>query len=100
MIKIGQLFLNNGKWNSDQIVSSKWINESTKKHSQLNELAYGYLWWIIDNQQNSCFSAIGDGGNIIYVDRLKNTIIAITSQFMPRAKDRIGLIKKHIIPAI
>jgi len=100
MAKIGQLFLNKGKWNNIQIVSSKWINESTKKHSQLNDLAYGYLWWIIDNKENNCFSAIGDGGNIIYVDQLKNTIIAITSQFMPRAKDRIELIKKYIIPNI
>ncbi len=98
--KIGQLYLNKGKWNNNQIISSKWIKESTKKQSQLNDLAYGYLWWIIDNQENNCFSAIGDGGNIIYVDRHKNTIVAIASQFMPRAKDRIELIKKHIIPNI
>ena len=98
MAKIGQLYLNKGKWNNNQIVSSKWIKESTKKHSHLNDLAYGYLWWIIDSQENNCFSAIGDGGNIIYINRLKNIIIAITSQFMPRAKDRIELIQKHIIP--
>ncbi|CAM4358981.1 serine hydrolase [Zobellia roscoffensis] len=98
--KIGQLYLNEGKWNNSQIVSPKWIKESTKKQSQLNDLAYGYLWWIIDNKENNCFSAIGDGGNIIYVNRLKNVVIAITSQFMPRAKDRIELIQKHVIPNI
>ncbi len=100
MAKIGQLYLNKGKWNNSQIISSKWIKESTKKHSQLNDLAYGYLWWIIDSQENNCFSAIGDGGNIIYVNRPENVIIAITSQFMPRAKDRIELIQNHIIPNI
>lgn len=100
MVKIGQLFLNKGKWNNIQVISSKWLNESTKKHSQFNDLAYGYLWWIIDDQEKKCFSAIGDGGNIIYVDQLKNITIAITSQFMPRAKDRIELIKKYIIPNI
>lgn len=100
MAKIGQLYLNKGKWNNIQIISSHWIKESTKMHSQLNNLAYGYLWWIIDNNENKCFSAIGDGGNIIYVNRYENTVIAITSQFMPRAKDRIELIKKYILPCI
>jgi len=32
------------------------------------------------------FSAIGDGGNIIHADCFKNIVIAITSQFIPRAK--------------
>ena len=96
--KIGQLYLNKGKWNDKRIISSEWIEESTKKHSQWNELAYGYLWWVIEQDNNKCFAGIGDGGNIIYVNTELNTVIAITSQFMPRAKDRIELIKKYILP--
>ncbi|MEE9362249.1 MAG: serine hydrolase [Cellulophaga sp.] len=98
--KIGQLYLNKGKWNNHQILSSKWIKESTKKHSQWNDLAYGYLWWIIDGEENKCFAAIGDGGNIVYVDTPSDTVIAITSQFKPRAKDRIELIRKYIVPQL
>ncbi|MCK0132643.1 beta-lactamase family protein [Flavobacteriaceae bacterium F08102] len=100
LAKIGQLYLNHGTWNTTQIISARWIKESTKKHSQLNDIGYGYLWWIIDNKENYCFSAIGDGGNILYIDRAKQAIVVITSEFMPRAKDRIALIKKHIIPTI
>lgn len=98
--KIGKLYLNKGKWNNKQVISSEWVAESTKKHSQWNELAYGYLWWVIEQNNNTCFAAIGDGGNIIYVNTKLNTVIAITSRFMPRAKDRIELIKKYILPEI
>lgn len=99
MIKIGQLYLNLGKWNNKQIVSSQWISESTKEHSKWNELSYGYLWWIIDSEEKT-YAAIGDGGNIIYVNTVKNVVIAITSHFNPNVTDRIDFIRKHIEPFI
>lgn len=98
--KIGQLYLNKGKWNNQQIISSKWVTDSTRKHSQWNDLQYGYLWWIIDGKENKRYAAIGDGGNIIYIDTEEECIIAITSRFKPRAKDRIELIEKYILPQI
>jgi CubicO group peptidase (beta-lactamase class C family) len=100
MIKIGQLFLNNGIWNDMQIVSKDWIKESTRKHSSFRNLPYGYLWWIIEDETYKGYAAIGDGGNIIYVCHSKGLVVAITSSFKPRAKDRIEFIKKNIIPGI
>ncbi|OHD18805.1 MAG: serine hydrolase [Spirochaetes bacterium GWD1_27_9] len=98
MAKIGQLYLNKGKWNSKRILSSKWIEDSTKEHSRWGELPYGYLWWIIDGDDNINYAALGDGGNVIFVSPGNKMVIAITSRFMPRAKDRIKLIKKNIMP--
>lgn len=97
MLKIGQLYLNKGQWNERQIVSSKWIEESTKEQSRwdIRNLSYGYLWWI---GEDNGFAAMGDGGNIIYVNPNKNLVIAIASVFIPRPKDRIELIKKYIEP--
>ena len=34
MAKIGQLYLDSGMWNGEQIVSAKWVDESTKEHSR------------------------------------------------------------------
>lgn len=99
MAKIGQLYLNGGIWNGEQIISAGWIDESTKEHSrweQLN-LSYGYLWWIIDEKEH-IYAAIGDGGNVIYVNTKKQIVVSITSLFMPDAKDRIGLIIERIEP--
>jgi CubicO group peptidase (beta-lactamase class C family) len=98
MIKIGQLYLNNGRWEDKQILSTKWIEESTKTHSSWEDMHYGYLWWILDD--NHSFAAIGDGGNVIYVNREKQLVISIASIFIPDAKDRIELIKKHIEPIL
>lgn len=97
MAKIGQLFMNKGKWNGRQIVSGKWVEESTTEHSrwQKMNLPYGYLWWI---GSDGGYAAMGDGGNIIYVKPDKNMVVAITSLFNPRAKDRVEFIEKYILP--
>jgi CubicO group peptidase (beta-lactamase class C family) len=96
MAKIGQLFLNKGDWNGEQIVSEKWVEESTTEHSRWEKmnLPYGYLWWI---GEKGGYAAMGDGGNIIYVNPDKNLVVAITSLFYPRAKDRIEFIEKFIL---
>ncbi|MDM1040201.1 MULTISPECIES: serine hydrolase domain-containing protein [Empedobacter] len=100
MTKIGQLYLNKGKWENQQILSSKWIEESTKKHSSFGSLSYGYLWWIIDDMENNCFAAIGDSGNIIYVNPKDTMVISISSTFFPRAKNRVEFIRNILIPSI
>lgn len=97
MAKIGQLYLNGGKWNGKQIVSAVWIDESIKEYSRWEELnlPYGYLWWVgIGNG----YAAMGDGGNVIYINPNKNIVVSIASLFKPRVKDRIELITEHIEP--
>lgn len=94
MMKIGQLYLNGGLWDGKQILSSKWIDDSTSEKSRWGELSYGYLWWIVDDG----YAALGDGGNIIFINPKKKIVVTIASRFMPRAKDRIELIRKHIMP--
>jgi len=98
MIKLGQLYLDGGMGNGEQIVSAEWITESTNEYSrcvQWGNLAYGYLWWLIDGDS---YAALGDGGNVIYVNIRKKIVISIASLFVPNAKDRIELIKKYIEP--
>lgn len=99
MAKIGQLYLDGGVWKDKQIISSQWIDESTKKHSQWGKLSYGYLWWIIDDKEH-IYAALGDGGNVIYVNTKKKIVVSIASLFMPRAKDRLELIKGYIEPML
>lgn len=98
MAKIGQLFLNKGVWNGERIISEKWIIESTSEQSRWKQrnLPYGYLWWL--GEQDNGYAAMGDGGNIIYVSPEKNMVVAITSLFLPRVKDRIDFIKKYVEP--
>lgn len=96
MAKIGQLYLNGGIWENKQIVSSKWIKDSTMEHSRWKKrnLSYGYLWWVNEDG----YAAMGDGGNIIYVNIKKKLVISIAALFVPKAGDRIELIKKYVEP--
>ncbi|NGZ74568.1 serine hydrolase domain-containing protein [Saccharibacillus alkalitolerans] len=98
MAKIGQLYLNGGAWNGRQLLSSKWIEDSTQENSRWGELSYGYLWWIVGDKEHGCYAALGDGGNAIFVNPERKMVVAIASRFMPRAKNRIELIEKHIVP--
>jgi CubicO group peptidase (beta-lactamase class C family) len=98
MAKIGQLYLNGGTWDGERIVSARWIDESTREHSrcaQWGNLAYGYLWWLVDGDS---YAALGDGGNAIYVNSGKGLVVSIASLFVPNAKDSIELIKRYIEP--
>ncbi len=48
---IGQLLLNEGNWNGQQIVTKDWIDESTQKSISVNpNYDYGYFWWRFSNQ--------------------------------------------------
>lgn len=101
MAKMGQLYLNNGMWGGKQIVSTEWINESTKEHSRWEKenLSYGYLWWIVDRKEQT-YAAMGDGGNVLYVNTKESTVIAITSLFKQNVTDRIEFIKEYIEPIL
>ena len=100
MAKFGQLYLDGGAWEGKQIVPAAWVAESTREHSRAVEygnLAYGYLWWIIDAES---FAALGDGGNAIYVNTKKRIVVSIASRIAPQVQDRIGWIKTEIEPLL
>lgn len=71
MAKIGQLILNKGKWNEEQIVSQEWVKESTSVLTKITGMDYGFLWWNIPFKVNgkmlSSKVATGNGGQYILV---------------------------------
>ncbi len=71
--KIGRLYLNKGKWNGKQIVSEKWVEESTKPDLTDGGVDfYKYQWWI---PSTGVFMAEGILGQFIYVDPSRNVVI-------------------------
>ena len=60
---------------------------------------YGYLWWIIDRSKN-IYAAIGNSGNVIYVNPEKNIVIAVSSYFKPTIFDRVDFIQEYIEPLV
>ena len=103
MAKIGLLCLNKGIYNGKQIVSPEWIEEITKpkavESKYFRGMDYGYLWWIIDREKK-IYAAIGNSGNVIYVDPEKNIVIAVSSYFKPTIFDRVDFIREYIEPFV
>ncbi len=72
--KIGRLYLNKGNWNGTQLVSKKWVENSTKIDTTGGKVGYyQHQWWI--NQKDNSFEAEGILGQHIYVNPEKNAII-------------------------
>ena len=72
--KIGRLYLNKGNWNGKQIVSQKWVEQSTKAENTNGSVSYyQYQWWLPSN--NGDFMAQGILGEFVYVNPRKNIII-------------------------
>jgi len=103
MAKIGLLCLHNGNYNGKQIVSSSWIKQMTTPRIVENDMfrgmLYGYLWWIIDPKKN-IYAAIGNSGNVIYVNSKDNIVVGLTAYFKPTVVDRIDFIREYIESSI
>jgi CubicO group peptidase (beta-lactamase class C family) len=72
--KIGRLYKNKGNWNGKQVVSQKWVEESTKLDTTDGSVSYyQYQWWL--PTPNEDFVAEGILGQFVYVNPSKDLII-------------------------
>lgn len=78
---LGQFCLQKGWWQGKQVVSSSWINASTKARvgSDMTGsfLQYGYYWWI--HAENNALLSMGDGGQFLYIVPGKDLVIVHTA---------------------
>lgn len=84
LLKLGQLYLDGGKWNGTQIIPRWWVDESTKPQVVVNQdTEYGYLWWLrtfySKGRKFKCQLMQGNGGNKICVCPDYNLVAVITS---------------------
>ena len=86
MLKIGQIYLNKGKYNEVQIVSEEWINKVSTIKISTNNMEpfgpnYGYLWWIGNAYGHDYFFANGYGGQFIVITPDLNLIVVATNNW-------------------
>ena len=86
---LGQLFLQEGEWNGEQIISRSWVAESTANSAPARydggQLGYGYQWWVPVPRPEPEFAndyvAAGFYGQHIYVNPAHGTVIVKLSTF-------------------
>jgi CubicO group peptidase (beta-lactamase class C family) len=76
--RFGLLFLRNGKWKNQQLLSEKWIN-AVQQPSFANK-NYGYMWWLNNTEEwkgisPKVYYALGAGGNYIIIDKEHDLVV-------------------------
>ena len=84
------MFADNGKVGKQQLVSKAWIQEATKPDAdrtflhpsedspRQGNMGYQHFWWLWPGDEHA-FSAIGFGGQEIYVNPARNIVIVQTA---------------------
>ena len=85
MAKLGQLYLNEGVWEGEQVISKQWIEDSTTVQfdRQSGSADYGYQWWVrtFGNNNYHAYFAQGHYGQYIFVVPELELVVAITSHY-------------------
>ncbi len=107
MGKFGLLYLNNGVWNGNRIISEEWISSSKTEYIASPTWwvdGYGYLWWLenftADNRVIESYSARGWGGQYIWVFSELEMVIVFTGSKYDNDFQPIDIINRYILPAI
>jgi CubicO group peptidase (beta-lactamase class C family) len=90
MAKFGALYLNDGGYEGNRVLSADWVRESLQRYSEgidrtgasgragryFSDIGYGYQWWSARVGEHRFDYAAGHGGNlIILLDELDMIIV-------------------------
>ncbi len=113
MAKLGQVFLDDGKWKGKRIVSSDWVTTASSAildntssfPSSRPGTGYGYNWWIekftVNNEVVQTFAAEGSGGQFIFVIPRLNAVVVFTGgNYNGNQNIPFGMMSNTILPAM
>jgi len=82
LARLGQLYLDRGRWDDEQLVSESWIEQATaplvEPYRGLTD-HYGFQWWVAADEGYFC--ALGLGGTAVVVDPTREIVVVVASQF-------------------
>lgn len=103
MAKIGLLYMNDGQWKGEQVISREWIKASLSKHSVVRGTDYGYLWWRqwlnVNGTRVDGITAKGNGGQRIYLWPSLDLIVVITGSNYNEQSPSDEIQVRYILPA-
>jgi CubicO group peptidase (beta-lactamase class C family) len=79
--KLGQLFLDGGRWNGQQVVSEQWVEIATSPLVQTSDptQSYGYGWWVMNESDvGGEIKASGRGGQTVALFPALDLVAMIT----------------------
>jgi CubicO group peptidase (beta-lactamase class C family) len=96
MARFGQLYLQGGVWNGEQVVPAEWVEVSVARQVSAYGAAsyYGYQWWV---RGNGVYAAHGYRGKRIFVIPDLEMVVVITADLSGNLPS--VLLSNFIIPA-
>ena len=79
LAKIGKLIIDNGAWQSKQIVPADWLTDSMTPYADLPDgLRYGFFWWLApDGSPPHWVAGIGNGGQRLMINPANQLIVVV-----------------------
>jgi len=78
--KVCQLYLNNGIWEGNQIISKDWVMKSTTPQVAISEdTEFGYLFWMQEFGGERSYFMTGTGGNKVAIFPELELVVVLTS---------------------
>jgi CubicO group peptidase (beta-lactamase class C family) len=100
LAKLGQLYLQEGRWDGHEVVSADWVRQATRRQvaggAPLEE-PYGYFWWVLAEWPRA-YAAVGLGGQVVAVFPRQHAVVVITSGV--QGQTRIGEILSRVVRAL
>ncbi|MFK7808067.1 MAG: serine hydrolase domain-containing protein [Saprospiraceae bacterium] len=110
LAKFGQLYLNNGTIDGNQIISKEWVDSSLSKLLPISKRAdehYGYLFWnkgyTVGGKTYDTYYATGNGGNKIFIIKELELVVVITATAYGQPHGHIQadeMMKDFILPSV
>ena len=97
MAKLGQLYLQKGKWNDQQIIPEFWVEVSTAKHKESIEgtFGYGYQLWMEARPGSFEFNGMLGQNVIVYPDMNMVVVTNAGNNELFQNCVMLNIIRKH-----
>jgi CubicO group peptidase (beta-lactamase class C family) len=85
LARFGQLVLQHGAWEGEQLVSADWMDQSLAERWDRGcrpaigaHAGYGYLWWLYEPEGYRVWNASGYGGQEVWIAPDLDLVIVVT----------------------
>jgi CubicO group peptidase (beta-lactamase class C family) len=103
LAKIGQLYLNGGRWNGQPLMTSDWVKESLLPRIDAGEgFQYGYQWWLLPygEPKRLAWVARGMGGQRLIVFPEEQLIVVSTAWHILRESSIEFDVVRRLLPGV
>src|SRR5580704_6157467 len=103
LAKIGYLYLHDGLWNGQRLVSHEWVQQSLTPFIDAGvHYKYGYKWWlyILADKKSYAWTCLGFGGQRLMVFPEENLLVVTTGWQILKDDMTTKVVADHVVAAL